>query len=200
MNMPDSEMAQEAIKSYEATVHAAVAQAKQLTLKEHFSSRFRSDEINNEWIAETVNTIRTGYGVRGEGKCSIYVFALAERHTEYDVIQAVQNAKLLRKENEPDKKNNLCAVNARHEGSATLYVGRSFKPQSRIKQHFAESAGGTYAMHLEQWALPLAMTIDLIVYDVPEYKDTPEMQRAINVLETGMWDYLRPLLGRRGDK
>lgn len=198
--MLDSLIVQEATRSYEATVHAAVAQAKQFTLKKHFSLKFNSQEINAGWIKKKVKDIRTGYGAEGEDKCSIYVFKLIRGSAEYDVFQALGSAKLHRKSNEPDKKNNLCAVNIAHAGSAILYVGRSFKPRSRIKQHFEESSGGTYAMHLEQWATALKMDIELAIYDVHEYENTPDMERAINVLETGMWDYLRPLLGRRGDK
>lgn len=94
------------------------------------------------------------------------------------------------------KARNLPALNAGALEGCTLYVGRSWTPGSRIGGHLkADLESGTYAMHLAAWAEKLDLEVELVIYEFPGIAG-----RALQVLEDGFWDLLRPLFGRRGEK
>lgn len=187
-----------AIASYKQNVNEAIEAAQALALVPLFSLNFNTAQINKAWIKEALADLRTGYRGADKRKCVIYIFSLDGSEMSGAVAEALLHHKQARQVD--DKKDNLCTVNSAFADSTTLYVGRSFTPKARITQHLGESDNGTYAMHLQQWALPLALRLRLDIYDVPDYRDTVTLERAMNVLETGLWDYLQPLLGRRGDK
>ncbi|MCY1023933.1 glutathione S-transferase family protein [Pyxidicoccus sp. MSG2] len=189
---------QEAVNSYRVTVEAAVNQARRFTLKCVWKKLVRTSRLDEAWIEKNIESLRTGYKNIDAGKCSIYVFTIRSGPTGSEIIEAVERAK--KSLVQPGKKSNLCRTTPAHNDSRVLYVGRTFTPKSRIAQHLDASTGSTYALHLLQWAKDMKLELDLQVYDVPEYQDTLPMERAMNVLETGMWDRLRPILGRRGDK
>lgn len=191
-------MVAEAVSSFRATINQAINLAETCTLTELLTINFNTRDLSEKWRKQLLKEVRTGSKNSDVGKCSLYVFTLMHDYPSEDIWEAVHSAKQEIKDSE--KKSNLCAINPSHTSSRTLYVGRSFTPRTRLKQHLDHKINGTYALHLEQWALPLKLDIELKLYDIPEYKETLPFERAMNVLETGMWDYLRPLLGRRGDK
>ena len=196
--MPHRDIVQRAIGSYKETIDEAISFATTFTLDPLLSLTFNTDTIGSESLLSRVRGLRTGNKKTDARKCAIYVFSMASTTPAERIFDALSSANEQRKAD--GKKKNLCAVNRDFAGSPTLYVGRSFKPRDRISQHLAASDTATYAMHLDQWAKPLALEIDLHVYDVPQFEDNPTLERAMNVVETGLWDHLRPLLGRRGDK
>lgn len=196
--MPHQNIVVDAIDSYKQTLDEAIATAQTLTLEPIFALRFNTSMISPEWITTELKDLRTGYAKADKRKCVIYVFTLAEKVASDTIFSNVSRVK--EEQNASGKKKNLCTINSEFSGSTTLYVGRSFTTKSRISQHLNSSDGGTYAMHLAQWAKPLMLELDLTIYDVPQYRDTARLERAMNVLETGLWDRLKPLLGRRGDK
>lgn len=191
----------DAIDSYKQTFDGAITAAQTLTLEPIFEMHFNTAIISKEWIKATLKDLRTGYSKADKRKCVIYIFTMAEEDLIDSANTIFSNVSRVKEEqNVNGKKKNLCTINREFSNSTTLYVGRSFTPKSRVSQHLGSSDGGTYAMHLEQWAKPLALELDLKIYDVPQYEDTVMLERAMNVLETGLWDHLKPLLGRRGDK
>lgn len=196
--MPHENIVAAAIASYKQNLDDAVDAAQTLSLVPLFSLSFNTSQINKAWIKEALADLRTGYRADDRRKCVIYIFSLDGPGTNGTIAEALLRHKQARQLE--DKKDNLCTINGAFPDSTTLYVGRSFTPKSRITQHLGESDNGTYAMHLQQWATSLGLTLRLDVYDVPAYRDTVNLERAMNVLETGLWDYLQPLLGRRGDK
>lgn len=196
--MPHQRIVGDAIASYKQTLNEAIAAAQTMTLQPIFELRFNTSMISKEWIATKLEGLRTGQAQADKRKCAIYTFTLVETVASDAIFSNVSRVKEER--NASDKKKNLCTINSEFSESTTLYVGRSFTPRSRIRDHLNSSEGGTYAMHLEQWAKPLELEVELQVYDVPQYRDTVGLERAMNVLETGLWDHLKPLLGRRGDK
>lgn len=196
--MPDQRIVGDAIDSYKRTLNEAIAAAQTMTLQPIFEFRFNTSMISKEWIATKLKALRTGHAKADKRKCAIYTFALVETVASDAIFRRVSRVKEER--NAGEKKKNLCTINSEFSGSTTLYVGRSFTPRSRTRGRLNSSEGGTYAMHLEQWAKPLGLEVELQVYDVPQYRDTVGLERATNVLETGLWDHLKLLLGRRGDK
>ncbi|WP_153228226.1 hypothetical protein [Achromobacter xylosoxidans] len=196
--MPHKKIVSDAINSYQETLNQAINIAHTLTLEPFFELPFNTSTISAAWAKSALHNLRTGYKLADKGKCVLYVFKLDNNQQSEIVLREIKRAKGEQGTNK--KKKNLCTLNRQFEGSETLYVGRSFTPRSRIGQHLISSSSGTYAMHLEEWAKPLALNVRLTVYDVPQYNDQVEVERAMNVLETGVWDHLRPLLGRRGDR
>lgn len=196
--MPHQTIVTEAIAKYKQTFNEAIEAAQTLFLEPIFTLEFNTAQIEQRWIQESLMNLRTGHKTADKRKCAIYVFSLADSNRNHAIAEALLDQKRSRQRDE--KKDNLCTVNGAFSGSSTLYVGRSFTPKSRITQHLGKSENGTYAMHLQQWACPLALPMRLDVYDVPAYQESARFERAMNVLETGLWDYLQPLLGRRGDK
>jgi hypothetical protein len=196
--MPHQNIVSAAIASYKQNLTEAVDTAQTLSLVPLFSLDFNTAKIDNSWIKKALTDLRTGYKIADKRKCVIYIFSLAGPGQNSAITEALLCHKQARQLE--DKKDNLCTINGAFSDSTTLYVGRSFTPKSRITQHLGESDNGTYAMHLQQWAPILGLTLRLDVYDVPAYRDTVNLERAMNVMETGLWDYLQPLLGRRGDK
>ncbi|MFY3199021.1 hypothetical protein ACOTEQ_03910 [Achromobacter xylosoxidans] len=196
--MPHNKIVSDAINSYQETLSEAITIARTLTLEPFFELSFNTSVISNEWTESKLQDLRTGYALPDKRKCVLYIFKLDNPEQSRIVLSEIERAK--GEQGTDDGKKNLCTFNPQFDGSETLYVGRSFTPRSRISQHLVSSKSGTYAMHLEEWAKPLALTINLTVYDVPEYSDKVEVERAMSVLETGVWDHLRPLLGRRGDR
>lgn len=196
--MPHQNIVSAAVASYKRNLNEAIETAQTLSLVPLLSLNFNTARIDNSWIKEVLADLRTGYKAADKRKCAIYIFSLLDPGANSAISEALLQHKQARQlEN---KKDNLCTINGAFSNSTTLYVGRSFTPISRIAQHLGESDSGTYAMHLQQWAPILGLTLQLNVYDVPAYRDTVNLERAMNVLETGLWDYLQPLLGRRGDK
>ncbi len=196
--MPHKKIVSEAIGSYQETLSEAIAIAHTLTLEPFFELRFNTSTISSEWTQSNLKSLRTGYAQPDRRKCALYVFKLGNRQQGEVVLHEIERAK--DEQGRDDKKKNLCTFNRQFDGSETLYVGRSFTPRSRISQHLVSSTSGTYAMHLEEWAKPLALDVSLTMYDVPQYDGRVEVERAMSVLETGVWDHLKPLLGRRGDR
>ena len=197
-SMPYQAMVEQAVASYQATFRAAVDMAQQLHLDPIGSLDFNTRSLIGEFAKAQFADVRTGYRIEDKRKCAIYVFTLATPCPSAQIWDQIDGAKFGAACNDGYK--NLCSVNHMHRDSSTLYIGRSFTPRSRLRDHLNESSGRTYAMHLQQWAQPLALQLQVRVFDVRQYNDTPELERAVNVLETGLWDHLRPLLGRRGDK
>jgi hypothetical protein len=187
----------DAIGNFKANYAEAIALAETLTLQPIFDLQFLTPEITPAWISQQLQQLRTGYPAAEKEKCSLYVFTVQSAHSGAELFDAMRASHEQRGANQ---KRNVSAINLAHAGSRVMYVGRSFKPRARMKQHLEASVGGTYAMHLGQWATGMPVAIDLRVYDVVEYRPEPAMETAMSILETGMWNHLRPLLGRRGDK
>lgn len=78
--------------------------------------------------------------------------------------------------------------------SRYLYVGSSREIAKRIKEHLGFGYQKTYAMNLAFWCngLNLDINISCMRYNLTIKKD------VIQALEDGLWDYLKPLLGRQG--
>jgi hypothetical protein len=190
----------EAIESYSETIQSAVSLARTLSLVEYSTLSFNTRHITTEWVKKVIGDEKERLKKAKVlvPECAIYTFSLTQVCDSKVIWEAVAEKKAGMKTS--GDKANLCAVNRFHPASSVLYLGRSFSPWARIGQHMKLMTSGTYAMHLEQWAVELELDVQMRLYGVPEYRDTPEYERAINVLETGLWDYYKPLLGRRGDK
>lgn len=97
-----------------------------------------------------------------------------------------------------------------------LYVGSSKTLKSRLRQHCDDNLNGPYAMHIGSWKnwshLKELKEMD-VLEELKELKDGQieiiilklENQKEyfpdqIQFYEDVLWDYYKPLLGRRGPK
>jgi len=86
--------------------------------------------------------------------------------------------------------------NRQERPSEVLYVGRSYNIRQRLNQHLGYGSKGTYSLQLAHWASDLDLELDFVYAKYP--KDiAPDILQAI---EDTLWDKLRPMFGRRGQR
>lgn len=190
----------EAVDAFKSTIESAAQCARSLSLVEYSCLSFNTKKLSKEWTKAFLNKEKKRLKDANISvpECAIYTVVLRKPMPSSKIWAALKKCKENRKLGKMNP--NLCAINLCNDGSNVMYVGRSFSPWRRIHQHLNESESATYALHMQQWAIALELDIEVRIYEVPSYKNTPEMERAMNVLEMGLWDHYRPILGRRGDK
>ena len=78
--------------------------------------------------------------------------------------------------------------------SRYLYVGSSRDIAKRIKEHLGFGYRDTYAMNLAFWCSDLNLDTDIVCM-----RYNPKIKKGIiQAFEDGLWDHLKPLLGRQG--
>ena len=91
---------------------------------------------------------------------------------------------------EYDGKKDYCKNNKNI--SKYLYVGRSKTLRSRINQHIGGKHEGIFAMHLQRWATQLNCQVEISYY---KFSDKPNL--IIQSIEDGIWQSVKPMLGRK---
>ena len=78
--------------------------------------------------------------------------------------------------------------------SKYLYVGSSKEIAKRFREHLGYGYKGTYAMNLAYWCSNFEINIEFFCMGC-----NPNINsEVIQAFEDGLWDHLRPLLGRQG--
>ena len=77
-----------------------------------------------------------------------------------------------------------------------LYVGSSNDLIPRIRQHLGFGPKGTFAMQLCHWCEDTNLDLTLKIYSFANSID----KKAFQAFEDGVWDSLKPMLGRQGKK
>ena len=186
---------QQAVNSYRETVAQATAVANGATLPEPVLIRFCTRAIAQDYVKEKSQKIPTGQRSEDEGSEFIYVFSISELSDagSQDIATAFETGRQLQAQKDYPGKKNLCQLNGATVERRAIYVGRSYSPRERFKQHLLESAGGTYAIHFQSWSCELHLHVDFFCYQFRGLGDL-----AAQWLEDGLWDHLRPILGKRG--
>lgn len=85
-----------------------------------------------------------------------------------------------------------------------LYVGSSKELKSRLREHCDYNPKGPYAMHIGSWKnwLPLKELKDgqIKIFILKLENQNEYFPEQIQFYEDVLWDYYKPLLGRRGSK
>jgi hypothetical protein len=83
-----------------------------------------------------------------------------------------------------------------NEESYCLYVGSSNDLVHRIKQHMGFGPKGTFAMQLCHWCEHAALDVNLRIYAFANSISSD----AFQTFEDGVWNSLKPMLGRQGKR
>ncbi len=95
-----------------------------------------------------------------------------------------------------DEKKNERAYPRFNRQSEFIYVGCSWSMLSRFKDHLGYGAKATFALQLAHWAQELNLELDFVCAEYPQ--ETPS--EVLQALEDMLWDTLKPMFGRRGQR
>lgn len=128
----------------------------------------------------------------GSDKSVIYVFSFGA-DVPQDLIKVVRNAAdgSLRG---VDQARSFPKVNAAGD-SRCLYVGHSFKIETRLRDHLGFGAASTSSLHLAHWDGHPHENLTLTAYRL-----SSNDRLLAQLLEEYLWDELKPLLGKRGGR
>lgn len=185
------------IDAYEHAAHESIRKARTVVLPSPVIQSFSTLGLSKSRIDDIARSVVTGNRKEDHESEFIYLFRLSTSNLvpAGEVLTAFNAARATQESDGYQGKKNLCRPNAGAVITKTLYVGRSYSPRERLKQHLRPSTSGTYAIHFVTWAAKIDLKVDFCLYKFSGVGD-----RAIQVLEDGIWDHLRPLLGRRGEK
>ena len=136
-----------------------------------------------------------------KGDCGIYIFFCDDKVKEkikdfYPKSKKGENLSKYNEENfdDKDKENSLNC----------LYVGSSKELKSRLREHCDDKPKGPYAMHIGSWKNWLTqeeLKNGQIKIEILKLENQNEyFPDQIQFYEDVLWDYYKPLLGRRGSK
>jgi hypothetical protein len=185
------------IESLERNMVAAISAAKKVALPQSVSVPFSTLGMSGAAIDKIARKVITGKRSEDCGSEFLYIFRLSPKNKVpiSEIMHRFLAAKATQDDPSYKGEKNLCRANPQHATTTVLYVGRSYSPRERLKQHLRSSTNGTYAIHFEGWANRLEMQLEFHLYKFASVGD-----RVIQVIEDGLWDHFTPLLGRRGDK
>jgi hypothetical protein len=155
---------------------------------EELSYSFNTQEIQNaqfvqdllDEIREQIDHARFKY---------IYTFSLPDNCQVSSVYERYKAAKNGRKAERAYARLNP-------QVSCCLYVGSSNDLIPRIKQHLGFGPKGTFAMQLCHWCENASLDLTLKIYSFASKID----KKAFQAFEDGVWESLKPMLGRQGKK
>lgn len=139
--------------------------------------------------------------------CGIYIFFCDDKVKEiiknsYPKRKKEKNQdeyKMLSKYNEENFEDNV-----KENLLNCLYVGSSKELKSRLREHCDDNPKGPYAMHIGSWKnwLPLKELKDgqIKIFILKLENQNEYFPEQIQFYEDVLWDYYKPLLGRRGSK
>lgn len=123
----------------------------------------------------------------------IYIFkVVGQNRTNRSFYKNLKDKKSSQTE---EKKKDLPRINEENIGTQYLYVGRSQKLRSRLRQHLGRNYEGTYALHMERWVSTLNETIEVQYFKLEDCDNL-----LVQSVEDSLWSKLRPAFGRKGDK
>lgn len=167
-------------------LESIIAEMKNIELKNILSFTFNTKDIQDFQIADALlNEIKKD--IDHKRFQYIYIFSIKNTNFIDEIYRKYKNAKEIKKSDRA-----YARVNGK---SNCLYVGSSGALISRIKQHMGFGPIGTYAMQLKYWC-DLDIDICIVIYAF----DKSLNKKTIQTFEDGAWNYLKPMLGRQGQR
>ena len=176
--------------------------------KEDEFKKFKIDTIDFNEISDEGKLKRDPFKNNiNNDDCGIYIFFCDDKVKEiiknsYPKRKKGENQdeyKMLSKYNEENFENKV-----KENPLNCLYVGSSKELKSRLREHCDDNTKGPYAMHIGSWKnwLPLKeLKAGQIIIKILKLENQKEyIPEQIQFYEDVLWDYYKPLLGRRGSK
>lgn len=156
---------------------------------------FELSELSYEYINDKLKTVPAGYSIELSETDFIYVFKLIDANeTKKDLISDRFNAsRSVQNTEDFEGKKDFCRWN--DVLSDYLYIGRSQKLRSRLKQHLGAGNEGIFAMHMLRWATGVQCKVEISYYQFDLLDDL-----IIQALEDALWQSFNPMFGRKGEK
>jgi len=134
---------------------------------------------------------RVSRWANNNGQRYIYYFKIIDQS---DIEQAYRQYEKAKKDRKAGRA--YARLNRQFRQSQYLYVGSSQNVVLRAKVHLGYGGRTTYAMQLAYWAHDLAMDVEFRCMSF--HGDVNP--KALQALEDGVWEELKPMLGRQGAK
>jgi hypothetical protein len=184
-----------ATESARTTLVSVAAKIAGIFFPDPIYFEFQLEKLSDHYIEEVVKKVPAGYAKEYEETDFLYIFKLLEaddnkknsiagNFTKYRNIQSTDGF---------EGKKDCCRYNEKL--SDYLYIGRSQKLRSRLKQHLGAANEGIFAMHMLRWSAGLECRIEVSYY---EFKSHDNL--IIQALEDGLWQSFFPMFGRKGEK
>ena len=154
-----------------------------------------TSKLNDKYISELLKTIPAGYAKEYKETDFIYAFEIQDATNELKekIFNGLCTSRDIQNSEDFEEKKDFCR--AIHSDSSYLYVGRSQKLKSRLKQHLDAGSEGIFAMHMLRWTSSINATIKVYCY---QFDKQPNL--VVQALEDGLWDCFQPMFGRKGEK
>lgn len=168
---------------------------KSVVFPEPVELTFETAKLNDKYISDILKDVPSGYAKEYKETDFIYVFEI--QNSSKDIKERIYNGLCSSREVQSaedfEGKKDICRPI--HQNSDYLYVGRSQKLRSRLKQHLDAGSDGIYAMHMLRWSSGIDSTIKVYCYQFDKYTNL-----TVQALEDGLWDTFKPMFGRKGEK
>jgi hypothetical protein len=160
---------------------------KNIQFEEKLSYKFNTKDLQNVHYVDTLlNNIKKQ--INHNKYKYIYTFSLPDNFPTDNIYNRYKKAK--------ESKKSERAYARLNRKSPCLYIGSSKGLIPRIKQHLGFGPKGTYAMQICYWCENLNLDITLNIYGFGNGISI----KAFQALEDGVWNSLKPMLGRQGKK
>ena len=151
--------------------------------------RFNPKELCDEW---SLKLLLDRFPGSSESSYYLYLIYFVEDNSSIHAA-ARSSFENYRKKNSQNK---LSRFNANHPPSRNIYVGTSQDLRSRFRSHLGYGQGkSTWGLYLRHWASRIESEIQI---DYFKFKTIPECDIAL--VESVIWDSLRPMFGKKGGK
>lgn len=154
-----------------------------------------TSRLNDKYISELLKPIPAGYAKNYKETDFIYVFEIQGTTPELQemIYNGQCNSRNDQNSDEFEGKKDFCRDS--HSNSIYLYVGRSQKLRSRLKQHLDAGSVGIFAMHMLRWSSGIDAKIKIYCYRFDQ-----QATLIMQALEDSLWDSFLPMFGRKGEK
>jgi len=184
-----------AVGSSAATLLELSNKVKEVVFPEPIELTIETNKLNDTYISGVLNDIPAGYSDEYKETDFIYFFEIQSANLELmkKIFDRLYGLRKTQNSVGFEGKKDICRPI--HSESACLYVGRSQKLRSRLKQHLDAGSEGVYAMHMLRWCLGIEATIRIQCY---RFDQQPNL--IVQALEDGLWESFRPMFGRKGER
>ena len=150
---------------------------------------FATEQLTDDYIAELLKNV--------PANCAntdfIYVLELESSEVSRSISESFVKSRKSQGKSDFAGKKDFCKCN--NNSSNYLYVGRSKKLRSRLKQHLGAGNKGVYAIHMSRWIAGISASINIHYYGF-DGKDN----LIIQAIEDALWEQFQPMFGRKGEK